>query len=176
MMIPEELQARWAELNARYFDSRLPPIAIVCSRRLTSSAGMFRAKHGPRAQQALTHENDRAIRLSVPLLASEPATEVIGTLAHEMIHQWQYDVLKKRVNHGADFHRMMATMNRDGMHITVKHDLDGVEAFLKYSWQCETCGHTYRRQRRTIKKKHRCGKCRGQLNEIRKPPETKTRL
>ena len=45
------------------------------------------------------------------------------TLAHEMIHQWQYDILKRRPNHGQDFRRMMARMNLDGLGITIYHSL-----------------------------------------------------
>jgi predicted SprT family Zn-dependent metalloprotease len=56
------------------------------------------------------------------------------------------------------------------MNITVRHDLVGVEAFLRYSWQCKECGYVYRRQRRTITNKHRCGKCRGGLKEITRRP------
>src|SRR5438874_2877473 len=164
MMTTEELQHSWADLNARYFEGRLSPIAIVWTHRMTSAAGMFRAKRGG-SHEGSTAKEGRVIRLSRALLAGEPAAEVIGTLAHEMIHQFQHDVLNKRVDHGAEFHRVMAAMNRDGMTVTVRHDLDGVEAFLKYTWQCQICGHTYRRQRRTIKKKHRCGKCRGTLKE-----------
>lgn len=164
MTTEEDLQRSWSELNARYFDGRLLPIAIVWTDRMTSAAGMFRVKRGASDPPALDKE-ERVIRLSLPLLSGESFAEVIGTLAHEMIHQFQHDVLKTRTDHGAEFHRVMAAMNRDGMTLTVRHDLDGVEAFLKYTWQCQICGHTYRRQRRTIKKKHRCGKCRGTLKE-----------
>jgi predicted SprT family Zn-dependent metalloprotease len=166
-MTVADLQAEWSDLNARYFAGRLQPIAIVWTHRLTSSAGLFQAKrlsHGEHPDNA--ESGHRVIRLSVSLLAGEPIPEVVGTLAHEMIHQWQYEILRKRASHGPDFHRMMAVMNRDGLNITVRHDLAGVEAFLRYSWQCEECGYVYRRQRRTITHKHRCGKCSGGLKEI----------
>ena len=90
------------------------------------------------------------------------------TLAHEMIHQWQYDILKRRPNHGADFRRMMAKMNRDGLGITIYHSLgSAVAALAQYAWRCQHCGCMYQRQRRTIQpRRHRCGSCRGPLREL----------
>ena len=166
----EQLQALWTELNARYFDARLPPISILWSVRLTASAGIFASRTGPRAP---CHGSDpvgrerRLIRLSLPLLSSHPEG-VRATLAHEMIHQWQFDLLKRRPNHGRDFCRMMHTMNRDGAGITVCHRLDhAVAGFLRYHWRCQCCGRDYRRQRRTLNpRRHRCGVCRGPLREI----------
>lgn len=167
----ERLQEAWSELNVRYFQGALSSIEIAWSRRLTSSAGMFVSRVGPRARTA--HEagpatGRRLIRLSMPLLRRQPDQEIISTLAHEMIHQWQYDVLKRRPNHGADFHRTMAAMNRDGLDVTIHHSLDdAVEALSKYAWRCLRCGRRYRRQRRTIKpSQHRCGACRGRLREV----------
>ncbi|MBP6604366.1 MAG: SprT-like domain-containing protein, partial [Nitrospira sp.] len=120
----EPLLAVWSDLNRRYFQGALPPIPIEWSRRLTSSAGMFTCRLGPRQPLVRTAEDptrQRRIRLSAVLLAAnnpEPSHETVMTLAHEMIHQWQYDILKRRPNHGADFRRMMARMNQDGLRIT----------------------------------------------------------
>lgn len=170
MMTVEELQTSWRDLNVQYFGGQLPAITISWSKRLTASAGMFRAK----TLHCEPHDGggSRLIRLSMPLLSGEPDSEVIGTLAHEMIHQWEHDILKKSAGHGPDFHRMMAVMNRNGMNITVRHGLQGVEAFLRYCWQCVGCGFVYRRQRRTITKQHRCGKCRSSLKQIGRIPAT----
>ena len=95
-------------------------------------------------------------------------------LLHEMIHQWQYDVLKRRPNHGQDFRRMMARMNQDGLGITVYHSLGKeVMALAKYAWRCQQCGSIYRRQRRTIQpRRHLCGACRGPLREFAVVPDT----
>lgn len=171
---PERAQQLWADLNARYFRGTLPPIPIEWSRRLTSSAGMFVSRVGPRAHPDAPSESRsqaRLIRLSTPLLQrrsdwSEGA--LISTLAHEMIHQWQFDVLKRRPNHGPDFCRKMAELNRDGLGITIRHAMqDAVRALAKYVWRCRRCGRSYERQRRTIRPgRHRCGACRGPLREI----------
>jgi predicted SprT family Zn-dependent metalloprotease len=200
MLTPEELQAWWRELNARYFADLLPPIPIVWSPRLTSSAGLFINKVGPRAPllssghppspgaispsqpepagtgpfpagRAPSRDGvseHRLIRLSIPLLSNQPTAEVHSTLGHEMIHQWQYDIRKRRPNHGDDFRRTMAAMNRDGLGITVQHSLTAdVAALSRYTWQCVRCGRLYLRHRRTIRpNRHRCGACTGRLQEL----------
>lgn len=171
------LQSTWADLNARYFGRALPSIRVVWSRRLTASLGLFLSRSGPRSRGAATASFDsdhRIIRLSLPLLTQLASRtphieqELVGTLAHEMIHQWQYDVLRRRPNHGPDFRRMMDRMNHDGLGITVYHQLTTeVEVFARYAWRCERCGYLYRRQRRTIKpRRHQCGACRGRLRPL----------
>jgi predicted SprT family Zn-dependent metalloprotease len=171
-----ELVDIWNDLNDRYFDGALPPIAIVWSGRLTSSVGMFLGQTGPRSRRGgMTFAKRREIRLSTPLLAPLMArsafgrNELVSTLAHEMIHQWQYDILKRRPNHGPDFMRKMREMNRDGMlAVTVYHTLNKeVQALSRFAWRCRRCGRIYRRQRRTIQpRRHHCGSCRGSLHEV----------
>ncbi|MBI5316562.1 MAG: SprT-like domain-containing protein [Nitrospirae bacterium] len=168
----------WSELNDRYFASLLPPIDLVWSRRLTSSVGMFVSHRGPRPrlnQDGLRPPTKREIRLSLPLLlqaaqaSEDDEREIVNTLAHEMIHQWQYDTLKRRPNHGADFLRKMTEMNRDGaLAITTYHSLQKeVLALTRFAWRCRQCGQVYRRQRRTIQpRRHHCGSCRGALQEL----------
>jgi predicted SprT family Zn-dependent metalloprotease len=165
----DRLQNTWRELNEKYFHGRLRPISIVWSRRLTASVGMFVSHMGPRVPHMHSAER-RLIRLSIPLLKDQCESELIGTLAHEMIHQWQYDILKRRPDHGPEFHRMMAVMNRDGLGITIRHSLEkAVHALTKYTWRCINCGRDYHRQRKTIRpSRHRCGQCLGKLREL--PP------
>ncbi len=171
---PESLLTIWTELNRRYFQDALPPIPIEWSRRLTSSAGMFVCRIGPRHAFPQATDEDRrrrCIRLSAVLLQiNDPHQhhETVMTLAHEMIHQWQYDILKRRPNHGLDFRRMMARMNQDGLGITIYHSMGKeVAALTKYAWRCQQCGSIYRRQRRTIQpRRHFCGACRGPLREL----------
>ncbi len=163
---PGDLQALWHDLNEHYFAGRLGPIEIAWSTRLTSSAGMFVSRVGPRHSDR--SQARRLIKLSTPLLKDQHARETLGTLAHEMIHQWQYDVLKRRPNHGFDFARKLADMNRDGLRITTRHALaDTVEALVRYAWRCGQCGQVYQRQRCSIRPRyHRCGSCAGPLREV----------
>ena len=167
----DRLQVFWKALADRYFQGRLPPIRIEWSTRLTASTGMFLSQVGPRSQRvslAERHGSARVIRLSAPLLHNQPESEIVRTLAHEMIHQWEYDVKKRHPKHGAEFLAVMDLMNRDGMGVTIRHSLDAqVEMLTKYAWQCLACGKSYRRQRRTISPRtHRCGSCHGDLREL----------
>jgi predicted SprT family Zn-dependent metalloprotease len=176
VLSPHGLQARWHDLNTRYFSGQLPPISIAWSRRLTSSVGMFVSRGGPRASQdTWSGRSRREIRLSLPLLerlaerTPYAEQELVNTLAHEMIHQWQFDVLKRRPNHGLDFLRKMTEMNRSGeVAVTTYHSLQKeVQALSRFAWRCRDCGRVYRRQRKTIEpKRHHCGACRGSLQEL----------
>ncbi len=169
------LHTRWRALNARYFGNLLPPIPIVWSRRLTSSVGMFVCRGGPRTPLATGSRSRREIRLSQPLLERlgermpYADQELLNTLAHEMIHQWQFDILKRRPNHGLDFLRKMTEMNRSGhVAVTTHHQLEKeVLALSRFAWRCKNCGRIYRRQRKTIEpRRHQCGGCRGALQEL----------
>lgn len=172
----EALQAHWRNLNARHFGNRLPQIPIVWSRRLTSSVGMFASRGGPRSKQPQASTvRCREIRLSRPLLEQlaertpYAEQELLNTLAHEMIHQWQFDILKRRPNHGLDFLRKMTEINRTGeVAVTTYHSLQKeVMALSPFAWRCKNCGQVYHRQRRTIKpRRHQCGNCRGSLQEL----------
>lgn len=177
--------ALWDWLNRQYFDGRLPPILIQWSGRLTSSLGLFASRVGPRTnvpEQSRQGLHRRCIRLSLPLvrrLATErlPYEQVIlNTLAHEMIHQWQYDILKRRPDHGPDFRRKMREINRHGLlSITIYHSLSNeARSLARHAWRCQWCGEVYRRRRRTIHpRRHVCALCRGPLKEA---PEQVDRL
>lgn len=178
-LIGESLQNQWRGLNEHYFAGLLPPIPIVWSRRLTSSVGLFVARNGPRPRHrhgTTPQPGHREIRLSLPLLerltkrSPDAEQELRNTLAHEMIHQWQFDVLKRRPNHGPDFLRKMTEMNRNGtLAVTIYHSLQKeVFALARFAWRCRDCGRIYRRQRKTIEpRRHHCGSCRGSLQELR---------
>lgn len=176
----ETLETRWKQLNARYFSGSLPPIPIRWSERLTSSVGMFTCRGGPRtAYPTFGNTSRREIRLSRPLFEQLAARmphveqELINTLAHEMIHQWQFDILKRRPDHGLAFLKKMTQINRSGeVAVTTYHSLEKeVNALSRFAWQCISCGRLYRRQRRTIEpQRHHCGACRGPLQELASEP------
>ncbi len=161
----------WHSLARRFFDNRLPQITIEWSARLTASAGIFVSRVGPRSlwvSPAYRQGGARVIRLSAPLLRHQPEEELWRTLAHEMIHQWQFDIRKHRPSHGAEFRGMMHRMNAEGLGVTIRHRLaTPVNAWNRYGWQCLHCGMAYHRQRRTISpSRHICGRCRGTLVEV----------
>lgn len=177
----EGLQARWQHLNAQYFADSLRPIEIVWSQHLTASVGMFTCRKGPKTFSPLAMTNSRReIRLSLPLFKQLAARtpyaeqELLNTLAHEMIHQWQFDVLKRRPDHGLEFLRKMTQINRSGeVAVTTYHSLEKeVIALSKFVWRCRDCGRLYRRHRRTIQPtRHHCGACRGPLQELVSPTQ-----
>ncbi len=165
------LQKMWQQLSAQFFDNRLPAIRIEWSTRLTASAGLFVSQVGPRSRwvpAAYRHGEARVIRLSAPLLRGQPETKLRGTLAHEMIHQWEYDICKRHPSHGPIFREKMDRMNDAGLGISICHQLNHtVEAFNRYAWECVRCGMSYRRQRRSIvPARHVCSECRGALVEV----------
>ncbi len=179
----EGLRSLWQALNDSYFQGRLPAIAIQWSTRLTASAGLFMSRMGPRNVRVPPeerHGKGRVIRLSVPLLSGQSFEAIRGTLAHEMIHQWQFDVKTCRPSHGREFQRIMDVMNAGGLGLAMYHTLtEEVEALAKFAWRCVRCGHAYHRQRNTLStKRHRCGRCLGLLREMalsssRTPTRTK---
>ena len=165
------LQEMWQQLSSQFFDNRLPAIRIEWSTRLTASAGLFASQVGPRSRwvsSAYRHGKARVIRLSAPLLCGQSERELRGTLAHEMIHQWEYDIRKRHPSHGLIFREMMDRMNEAGLGITIRHELnETVNAFNRYSWECVRCGMSYHRQRRSIvPARHVCSECRGVLVEV----------
>lgn len=126
---------------------------------------------GPRSRwvsAAYRHGEARVIRLSAPLLRGQSQEELQGTLAHEMIHQWEFDIRKRRPSHGPTFREMMDRMNEAGLGITIRHQLnETVDALNRYAWECVRCGMAYHRQRRTIvPSRHLCSRCRGALVEV----------
>ena len=164
------LQTMWKDLSRRYFGNRLPAISIEWSSRLTASTGMFVSEVGPRSRWVspeYRHGSARVIRLSSLLLRHQSEAEIFRTLAHEMIHQWEFDIRKRHPSHGPEFRIMMDRMNQDGLGISVRHQLDEVVgAWNRYAWQCVRCGFAYHRQRRTIvPSRHICSECGGTLVE-----------
>ena len=170
----DALQSIWHACNLSYFRNGLPPVEIQWSARLTASVGLFVSRTGPRDARVSSEERHgagRVIRLSAPLLSGQSVATIRSALAHEMIHQWQFDVKQCRPSHGREFRRIMDMMNADGLGIAMYHALtEAVEAFTKFVWRCGRCGHTYRRQRNTLSpKRHRCGECLGPLRHIAPP-------
>ncbi|GJL59596.1 MAG: hypothetical protein NPIRA03_24530 [Nitrospirales bacterium] len=161
----------WQSLAHHFFENRLPLITIEWSSRLTASAGLFVSQIGPRSWWASREYRQgaaRVIRLSAPLLRDQPEEEIRRTLAHEMIHQWQFDIRRHRPSHGTEFREMMHRMNAAGLGVTVCHQLTvAVQRHHRYAWHCLQCGMAYHRQRRTIiPARHICSRCRGKLVEV----------
>jgi hypothetical protein len=90
-----EQLAEWhARLNARHFHGRLKRVPIRVSRRMKSRLGHY---------TAATAGGDAAeIAISRRHLRRHGWAEVLHTLLHEMVHQWQ-DESGHTIDHGATF-------------------------------------------------------------------------
>ena len=170
---PAFILGEWSRLARQFFGGALTPLAIHWSARLTASLGVFVCGGTSLGNATGGSQKPRSqcIRLSsqlFQLLASDrdlAMREFRSTLAHEMIHQWQFESLNSRPNHGPTFRMMMDMMNQEGLGVSVYHSCsDAVGVLARYRWACTRCGQEYRRQRRTIDpRRHRCGNCRGSL-------------
>lgn len=150
------------QMNSRFFNNEIPSIPVEWSTRMTRSAGIFWWKRYP------SQRLECGIRLSAPLLAHRPCTDILATLTHEMIHAWiALHVQDLHHGHGPLFRRKLECINRQSpsFRVTRHHRfLAEVQQHMRYRWDCLHCGQVYRRQRRTIDpKRHRCGRCSGRL-------------
>ncbi|MGK7913074.1 MAG: SprT family zinc-dependent metalloprotease [Synechococcus sp.] len=164
-----DLEALFTQLNRELFDHQIPVIPVAWSKRMTRAAGLFWWKQHLDGKKP---EFEYGIRLSLPLLQQRPHADLLATLAHEMIHAWVSLYLEDlRHGHGTLFQTKMAEVNRiqSEFEVTQHHSFtEEVQRHTKYRWDCSQCGAIYRRQRNSIDvKRHRCGKCRGQLKPVK---------
>ncbi len=75
-----ELSRAHDEYNRRYFGGLLHPIAISVSRRMRSRLGQY---------TVATRDVEPEIAISRSHIRRDPWGEVLHTLLHEMVHQWQ---------------------------------------------------------------------------------------
>lgn len=90
-----QLQHAHAEYNEGLFDGELKPIVIRISRRMKNRLGHYMvAGHGMPAE----------IAMSLRHIERDPWDDVLHTLVHEMVHQWQ-DQHRLPLDHGLSFRR-----------------------------------------------------------------------
>ena len=90
----EELVAWHRRYNTRYFGGRLKSVQVRVSRRMRSRLGHYTAA-APGGEPA-------EIAISLAHLRRHGWEEVLHTLLHEMVHQWQ-DETGHTIDHGASF-------------------------------------------------------------------------
>ncbi len=84
-----------AEYNERLFGRRLAIVQIRISRRMKNRLGHYMAAgHGMAAEIALSRKH----------IERDPWDDVLHTLVHEMVHQWQ-DENGHALDHGQSFRR-----------------------------------------------------------------------
>ena len=92
--IAAQLGAWHQRYNGRHFSGRLRPVGIRVSRRMKSRLGHYTAAT-PGGEAA-------EIAISRAHLRKHGWQEVLHTLLHEMVHQWQ-DEMGHTIDHGATF-------------------------------------------------------------------------
>jgi hypothetical protein len=92
--LAEELAAWHHRLNERHFNGRLRPATVRVSRRMRSRLGHYTA--------GAAGGEPAEIAISLAHLRKHGWDEVLHTLLHEMVHQWQ-DEAGHTIDHGATF-------------------------------------------------------------------------
>lgn len=92
--LAEELAEWHHRYNERYFGARLRPAMIRVSRRMRSRLGHYTA--------ATAGGEPAEIAISLAHVRKHGWDEVLHTLLHEMLHQWQ-DEAGHTIDHGATF-------------------------------------------------------------------------
>jgi predicted SprT family Zn-dependent metalloprotease len=122
---------------------------------------------------ATTTKDHASIELSTKIITDAP--RLLNVIAHEFCHLANFLVtgIKDRP-HGAEFQRWgrlcTAAFAARGVHVTTKHSY---EIEYKYLWRCsgEDCDQEFQRHSRSIDvKRHKCGRCKSTLVQIRPVP------
>jgi len=92
--VAEELAVWHRRYNTRHFGGALSPVPIRVSRRMKSRLGHYTA--------ATPGGEPAEIAISLTHLRRHGWEEVLHTLLHEMVHQWQ-DEMGHTIDHGATF-------------------------------------------------------------------------
>ncbi|RYP33916.1 hypothetical protein DL767_004543 [Monosporascus sp. MG133] len=119
------------------------------------------------------------IELAAKVLTNE--SDLLNTVAHEFCHlavfmldqQQQADKGKKKpAAHGPEFkawgRRCSDAFADRGIEVTTKHSY---EIDYKYTWRCADClCEVHRHSRSVDPRRHRCGRCRGELLQVKPTP------
>ncbi|KXS95889.1 hypothetical protein AC578_2645 [Pseudocercospora eumusae] len=160
-------------------------VQLVWSKTLNSTAGRANwrrettrshSKENPTRMLA-THKHFASIELAEKVLtySEEAETRLINVIAHEFCHLCNFMISGvKDQPHGASFKQWGAKCSKvfadRGITVTTKHRY---EIEYKYIWRCEDeeCGMEFKRHSKSIDpKRHRCGRCRANLLQIKPVP------
>lgn len=83
LSVAKALHAAWSHYNEELFDGELPPVVITLQRK-TKARGYFSAK---RLTENGVVRDEIALN---PQYMQRPVSEILSTLVHEMVHQWQF--------------------------------------------------------------------------------------
>ena len=103
-----ELRNNWHEINDAVFGGGLTPITLLCKRNQTRDGWYEYRAHAD--WTPIRHELWRAS--IVVCDGCWPEGTVLGTLAHEMIHQYQCEVLNVAPHHDEQFQRLASALEK----------------------------------------------------------------
>lgn len=83
----EAFQFAYASFNARLFQAALPPCLITLNRKEMRVCGYYSSKRFSTLSDDATRDE---IAMNPMRFKKDGATETLQTLAHEMVHCWQY--------------------------------------------------------------------------------------
>ncbi|MCJ1425743.1 hypothetical protein MMC29_003643 [Sticta canariensis] len=155
-------------------------IQIVWSKKLRSTAGRanwrketLRTKHPDGSVSIKSDRHHASIELAEKIIDDED--RLFNTIAHEYCHLANFMISGVKDNpHGKEFkewaRKVTGGFSHLAVHVTTKHNY---AITYKHIWACTQpeCGLEYKRHSRSIDPtRHRCGKCRGSLVQIKPIP------
>jgi len=146
MLIRPNIVLMFAELNAEYFDNKIPAgLPIVWNTRMTTTAGYCRYK---RVGYGITPSKiDLSDKLFRTMDYNE--TEIRETLIHEMVHAYLAETANIR-GHGWQFQSMMDKITGVRKnHRCHSYDTSTIRRKQEKKIHCEClrCGYTYNKAR-----------------------------
>lgn len=135
--IDYDIQAKYDEFNARYFDGKLPKIPVEFA-KLKGKTGLVRYTFNrtgkPRSSFEIRrgvpprlHVNQDSVRLQLSSMYDMPEVRLDSTLLHEMIHVYFLAQNNAEEVHGDAFMAMLRKLSREsGIRLTVKDDVEGL--------------------------------------------------
>lgn len=154
-------------------------VRIVWTNKLNTTAGRANWRRetlrpkGSTSGSPLRILHHASIELAEKVIDDEH--RLLNVLAHEFCHLANFMVSGITGNpHGREFKAWAAQCSRHfgarGIQVTTKHTY---EIDFRYVWTCAACATQYKRHSKSIDpRRHRCGLCRGELQQTKPVPRT----
>ncbi|KAK5126301.1 hypothetical protein LTR85_010537 [Meristemomyces frigidus] len=154
-------------------------VRFIWSKTLNSTAGRANWKREttktrhPDGSTTIVHKHHASIELAEKVIDDQD--RLLNVIAHEFCHLANFMVSGvKDQPHGRQFkdwgRKCTAAFAGRGVEVTTKHSY---QIEYKYVWRCANgeCGAEFKRHSKSIDvKRHTCGSCRGQLQQIKPVP------
>jgi predicted SprT family Zn-dependent metalloprotease len=149
-------------------------IKVIWSNKLNTTAGRANWKRETLKSSSSaipTYRHHAAIDLASKVIDNED--RLLNVVAHEFCHLANFMISNIKTNpHGTEFkvwaRKVSTAFKERGVEVTTKHTY---EIEFKYIWECEGCKLVYQRHSKSIDPvKHRCGKCKGVLEQVKPVP------